>query len=408
MQFRQFFRLLLLACLPLACAAEASPGATAGLTVVDFTSTNRPLPGATAAEQEAFATGDARFSAPFHPADGLGPLYIRAACNSCHSGNARGPGFVQKMALVLANSATPTGEVLTWGESVRPLLAGGATTPVNLPASPTLLVTQRLGPGLFGRGYLEAVSDAEILRNQLEKAQNPDLPHGKLQRVKSELLAETDPQYNAAVPGQTGLIGRFGMKAALFSLEDAVSRALLLDIGLTSPLRPLELPNPDHLADDLKPGVDVALTTVHALVDYMRLLEIPPRSPDHMRGQQLFAEVGCAGCHVPSLHTRKDYPIAALADVEAPVYTDFLLHDMGDALADGVVEGLAGPREWKTAPLIGLRFYSAYLHDGRATTIDGAVRSHASAGSAASAWIGKYAALSADDRAELLDFVESL
>ena len=125
-------------------------------------------------------------------------------------------------------------------------------------------------------------------------------------------------------------------------------------------------------------------------------------------GEALFNRVGCDTCHVPTLHTRADYPIAPLADLDAPVYTDLLLHDMGAALSDGQRDGDAAPSEFRTAPLIGLRFFRSYLHDGRAPTVDDAIRFHGVEGSEASAAAARFEALSAADRVELVRFVTAL
>lgn len=142
----------------------------------------------------------------------------------------------------------------------------------------------------------------------------------------------------------------------------------------------------------------------------MRLLAIPKRAAGHDAGAALFAQVKCAACHVPTLHTRKDYPIAALSDIDAPVYTDFLLHDMGPGLADGMADGVDGEahsRDVRTAPLIGLRFNRTFLHDGRAHTVSEAVTLHQGDGSEASTSIADFLALSTDEEQQLIDFVTS-
>jgi CxxC motif-containing protein (DUF1111 family) len=179
-------------------------------------------------------------------------------------------------------------------------------------------------------------------------------------------------------------------------------------MGVTSPLRPVELANPDGLTDDLKEGEDVTLETVNLVADYMRLLELPARAPADERGQTLFAKVDCAVCHVPSLKTRADYPIALLAGIDAPIFTDLLLHDLGPDLADGLADESAASVAWKTAPLIGLRHFNAYLHDGRARTIEQAILLHDGPGSEAAASVAAFRALSFEDRAALIDFVRSL
>ena len=170
----------------------------------------------------------------------------------------------------------------------------------------------------------------------------------------------------------------------------------------------IEIANPDGLTDDRRPGVDVPADTINELADYMRLIEIPRREAPSQRGVELFAEAQCAACHVPSLRTRADYPIAALAGIDAPIYTDLLLHDMGDKLADGMVDQQAGSRQWRTAPLIGLRHLRAYLHDGRALTLRDAVLGHEGPSSEANVSVGRFRALSAADQQTLLDFVKTL
>jgi CxxC motif-containing protein (DUF1111 family) len=113
-------------------------------------------------------------------------------------------------------------------------------------------------------------------------------------------------------------------------------------------------------------------------------------------------------CHVPSLRTRADYPIAQLRAIDAPIYSDLLLHDMGLQLADGIADGDASWREWKTPPLIGLRFSRTYLHDGRADSIEEAIQLHTGSGSEAAASIRSFNALSDAEQRALITFVSAL
>src|SRR5262249_52943988 len=157
------------------------------------------------------------------------------------------------------------------------------------------------------------------------------------------------------------------------TLDEFTADALQGDMGITSPLRPIEFANPDGLTDDLKPGVDVTAESVNARATYMRLIAIPRRTGLADAAKELFDEVKCSACHVPSLKTRADYPLPLLAGIDAPIFTDLLLHDMGDELADGMVDGEAASRDWRTSPLIGLRFNKTFLHDGRAHSIEEAI-----------------------------------
>jgi CxxC motif-containing protein (DUF1111 family) len=253
------------------------------------------------------------------------------------------------------------------------------------------------------------VADSEIERLAAEQAVRSDGIRGRINRVTYR--SEAVP--GAALPharGDGNLIGRFGLKARIATLDDFTADAFQGDMGLTSPLRPTEVPNPDGLGDDLKAGVDLDTAVVLAVGRYARLLEIPRRPIDRAqdRGRALFDQALCSACHVPTLRTRADFPVPQLAGIDAPIYSDLLLHDMGADLADAVPEESAGPSEWRTAPLIGLRFQRSYLHDGRALTLEQAVRGHTGPGSQANPSIARFEALPASDRAALLDFISRL
>jgi CxxC motif-containing protein (DUF1111 family) len=400
------FNCALALALPLA-AAGCGGGSPAPVRVVADDPTDVPLRAASAAELRTFMIGDATFDLVYLPPDGLGPNYVRSSCSSCHAAAGKGPGSVQKMALVDADGVTSLADqsALAWGHTVRPYAAGGATTPLLPPADPRVKRSLRLGVPVFGRGYVDAVDDAAIVAAAAAQAQRADGIHGRINRVTFASEANPDTRYHHHEKGETGLIGRFGVKARIATIDEFVADAAQGDMSITSPMRPDELPNPDGKTDDDKPGVDLSIDAVNVMADYMRLLEIPARTPPGGNGAALFASTGCDVCHLPSLRTRADYPIAALAGIDAPLYSDLLLHDMGDALADGLTDGNAGSRDWKTAPLVGLRHFHAFLHDGRAATVEDAILAHGGEGAAAA---DRYRALSAADHAALIAFVQSL
>jgi len=360
---------------------------------------------------EDFSRGDTLFDLPERPADGLGPLYTSDNCGACHRDAARGPGLVKKMSMVEADGFTPALDqsALAWGHTIHPLTIAPATTPIEPPPDPRVRVSVRLGPPLLGRGYLEAIDDAEIERNAAEEAAL-GLVHGRINRVHYASEANPDQRFFDYQKGDLA-IGRFGIKARIATLDDFTADALAFDMGITSPLRPDEFPNPDGLLDDQKPGVDITADSLNARAMYVRLLEIPERSAGHEAGAELFTRVQCSACHVPVLHTRKDYPIAALADIDARIYSDLLLHDMGPALSDGMangVDGTATATELRSVPLIGLRFCRSFLHDGRAASIREAIQLHEGPGSDANSSLARFTALSGDEQQALLDFVGSL
>lgn len=399
-----FFTLLLLvsACGPGLAPPDGAP------TVVSVKVSDVPLRGADSAWVELFNQGDAAFDTPLREADGLGPVYIRQSCSACHAGAARGPGFVTRFAQVQPDGVTPVeGQpMLRHGTAARPFFTAGATQGVLPPNAPDVKVTTRSGTPLFGRGYLEAVADAAILAQEAAQASGADGVRGRANRVTLQSEPNPDARFGAHPKGAV-LLGRFGWKARVATLDDFAADALQGDMGLTSPLRPTEVPNLDGLTDDAKPGVDVSATLVNALADYARLLEIPSRAQEP-RGAQLFTQAGCATCHVPTLRTRADYPVPQLAGIDAPVFSDLLLHDLGASLADGIVDGAAGSRDWRTTPLIAVRLQRSFLHDGRAPTVEKAITLHGEPDSEAHAAVTRFQALSSDDRAALLRFVEGL
>lgn len=399
-------------------AGTTDAGADAPLPVGD--PVDVPIDGVTSEQLKIFSDGDALFGLPLREADGLGPLYVRAACGACHEGGGRGPGLVQKMSVVEADGRTPAADQsrLAFGHSVRPLLAAGAKTPILPPDTDggadagdagDVRVSVRVGPPVLGRGYIEAVADSEIERVAAEQASRADGIHGRVNRVTYASQPNGDRAFHQHAPGDV-VIGRFGTKARIATLDDFTADALQGDMGITSPLRPVELPNPDGLVDDLKPGVDVGLETVNLRANYMRLIAIPRRDPAGV-GADRFAAAGCDVCHVPSLRTRADYPIPQLAGIDAPIYSDLLLHDMGSGLSDGMADGVDGQahaRDWRTAPLIGLRFLKTFLHDSRAHSIEEAVLLHDGPGSEAHIAVERFQAMSAADRTALLGFVGGL
>lgn len=393
-------------------ASKPEPEPPTGTTHVD--SFDVPLDGLEPDFLADFNDGDLLFSTPLRDADGLGPLYTRSACSSCHDSAVRGPGLVQKMSVVESDGVTPAADqsVLAYGHTLHPLTAGGGKTPILPPADdPSVKVTQRFGPPVLGRGYMEAVSDDEIQRVEAEQAERDDGIHGVINWVTYASEANEDTRFHTHQKGDT-VIGRFGLKARVATLDDFTADAFQGDMGITSPLRPTELKNPDDLSDDDKPGIDVSFDSVNKRANYVRGIAIPVRRTD-AAGAALFETALCSVCHVPSLHTRADYPIAALADMDAPVYTDMLLHRMGDELADGLpadpsVDGQADSFEWRTAPLIGLRFDKTYLHDGRAKTIADAISLHRGTNSEANPAVDAFDALDADDQQTLVDFVAGL
>jgi CxxC motif-containing protein (DUF1111 family) len=348
-----------------------------------------PLERLSATELSRFKQGDALFDTTLRESDGLGPLYVRDACSACHAGDGRGPGLVTKVGVKNGDAALAA-KLFPFGNTERPYTTAGAKTALLAPPHPELMVTHRLPPAVFGRGYLEAIADADLERlAELARARTGSA-RGRLHRLKD------------------GQIGRFGVKARLATLEQFAADALSSDMGVSSPQFPQEPRGPESLHDDAKPGVDFTAEQVARLGDYLRTLAIPERAAANTAGQKAFDAAGCGDCHAPSFTTDVKFPVAALAGVRADVYTDLLLHDMGAAMSDGLIEGNAGPHEFRTAPLMGLRFLPSFLHDGRATTVKDAILAHDAEDSEGRDSARRFLALSDAEQRALVTFVEAL
>lgn len=383
----------------IACGSGTKPN----LIVKDdaATATNLPLVGISEDWLRRFNAGDVEFERPRLESGGLGPLYIRASCAACHAADGKGPGGVQKF----AHENTP------FGHTTKPQLAAGATTPIRPPDDAQ--TSLRIGPAVFGRGYIDAVDESEIVRVEAEQASRNDGISGRINRVTMHSENNPASEFRTFAKDASGLVGRFGVKARVATMDDFVADAYQGDMGMTSPLRPTESPNPDGLTDDEKPGVDLPIEVINNVADYVRLLQLPKRKALSQAGQTAFVAARCDVCHTPSLRTRSDYPIPQLASQDAAIYSDLLLHDMGDHLADGQTDESASAREWRSAPLIGLRFLPNYLHDGRTKDLREAILLHASPSgsvnpSEANDSIERFLALDAPTQQALIDFVAAL
>ena len=371
--------------LALACAPEPEPPAL-----------DDPLDGLTAEELERFEAGEALFEGTFTAEQGVGPLFNAASCAGCHDDPTDGGNgsFVELHATGIGAEGT-CDALVAEGGPVFQLHATDALRAHGIESEPlppeATAQGHRTTPDIFGFGLLDAVPDAEILA-----------------------LADPDDRDGDGVSGRAhwlpgGRIGRFGRKAAGSSLADFNEGAFLFELGLTTPRLPFEnsiagAPLPDGV--DPAPEPEASAETVALVDSYVRFLAPPApaeRGPRAHAGERLFRSVGCATCHVEKLRTG-DHVVGALAHRDVYAYTDLLLHDMGPALADICLEG-AEPSEFRTEPLMGLRHVPAFLHDGRAATIEEAILAHDGEARRARE---AFEALQPGDREALLEFLRTL
>jgi CxxC motif-containing protein (DUF1111 family) len=265
------------------------------------------------------------------------------------------------------------------------------------PLGDQTLVSMRMAPALVGMGLLESIPESALLAaatsgGRVNRVQGPD--GGELR------------------------VGRFGWKAGQADLMQQVAKAFHEDLGVTSDLHPRENCPAIQIACTAAPSggaPEAARAHVEALVTYLRHLAPPaPRQrydPRVLRGEALFAAVGCASCHVPAWTLGADTAVAGVAGRVIHPYTDLLLHDMGPGLADGRPEFAAGGSDWRTPPLWGIGLSASVngnarlLHDGRARDVEEAIAWHGGEAQAAQA---RFSALSRIDREALLRFVRSL
>jgi len=359
-----------------------------------------PLPGLSAAERARFDSGRVVFDSTFTPAIGLGPLFNGNACGECHEEPVSGGtgDEVERHAAAFhpERPGRACDELVAQGgpvfqDSVTPSLRA-ALGIESEPAPPeATAVASRTSPDILGFGLLDAVPDSAILAHADPDDRNGDGISGRPNRFFD------------------GRLGRFGRKALVPALRDFNDGAFQIEQGVTSPSVPDEgtvagrpLPaGTDPAADPELSARGLELTDA-----FVRLLAAPAQqrqSGEARRGRELFATVGCTGCHVPALRTG-DNPIASLRHKEVAAYTDLLLHDMGPGLAD-ICFGLATPSEFRTEPLMGLRLVTRFLHDGRATTPEQAIELHGGEGAKAS---NLFQALPAADKAALVAFLKTL
>jgi CxxC motif-containing protein (DUF1111 family) len=368
-----------------------------------------PLDGLTPSELAAFARGDAEFGRQFAPNTGLGPIFNDVSCATCHSGDGR--GFLRN-SLTRIGSETDDFLRSLGGPQIQDKAIPGAQ-PERVPQG--VAVSVRLPPPVFGAGLIEAIPDSAILANVDSLDADGDGISGRPNFVyAAPYVPETEP---GAVPAGQRRLGRFGRKAQNAVLLQQVVEAYLQDIGITSPYLPTENRNPrdgvpveavDRVADP-----EISESVVQAVTHYVRALAPPAPGRETERrseGRLLFEQIQCAKCHVPSFTTGPS-AIAALSGRTVTLYSDLLLHDMGDELADNRPDGQATGREWRTAPLWCLRLMRQFLngeallmHDGRARSVEQAILLH---GGEAAASRLRYQQLTAAQKAALLDFVES-
>jgi CxxC motif-containing protein (DUF1111 family) len=360
----------------------------------------------------------------------LGPRFTARSCVGCHVNNGRalppatGTSLVPyavKVGSDASGSPHPNlGKVLqpqsTTGTPEADVNIGSWTTTAGIygdgtayslrkpsyaftGVTPTFF-SPRIATQLVGMGLLEAVSESTIAALADPNDNNGDGISGRMQIV-------ADPE-----TGQPRL-GRFGWKAGQARIRHQIASALSNDMGVQTSV----FPNPDCGSAQTCTGAGSELSDadLDEWVRYVATLGVTARrdlsDAQALRGESLFASIGCTKCHVATLVTSPYHPFAELRNQTIHPYTDLLLHDMGAGLADNMGEGVASGAEWRTPPLwnigltAGVSGGEAYLHDGRARDLSEAILWHGGEGAAAKE---AFRTLSSADRAALIRFLQTL
>ena len=274
------------------------------------------------------------------------------------------------------------------------------------------MISPRVAPQMIGLGLLEGIPEEQIRAGADPDDADGDGISGRVSEVWSLQLNRST-------------LGRFGWKAGNPSVRQQSAEAMAIDIGLSNPLFPkasgdctpaqqfcLEAPNGNSPRHD---NLEVSGKLLDYLAFYAQNVAVParraPGNPEVLTGKALFHSTGCAACHRPSFVTGEVEGQPHLSGQTIWPFTDLLLHDMGEGLADHRPDGVADGREWRTAPLWGIGLAEIvserafFLHDGRARSIEEAILWH---GGEAQRARDRFMRLNARERAALIAFVKSL
>jgi CxxC motif-containing protein (DUF1111 family) len=378
--------------------------------------------------------GDVFVTAPAPVNPGLGPLFSNVSCESCHLNNGRGlPEFgntgLRSISLVRVSDPNgtpsvpggnppveglgnqiqdhaifgvePEAEIILDWEELPGTYPDGSPYSLRSPILTVILAngelldegiltSLRLPPPVFGLGLLEAIPDETLLSMADPDDADGDGISGRVNMVWDRVSASTK-------------IGRFGLKANNPTLRHQAAGAYFEDMGVT---------NPDLPGEDLVPDIDQE--TLDLATFYVQSLAVPNRfqtnDPDVKKGEQFFYGIGCNQCHVAIIETGET-EIEEVSNQAIQPFTDLLLHDMGEGLADNRPDFQATEREWRTAPLwaIGLTQtvlgIQNFLHDGRARTLEEAILWH---GGEAETAKNDFMNLSPKERDQLIKFLNTL
>ncbi len=350
----------LLAALAIAGVASALPGG--GLALQPRA--GAPLRALTALERARFDLGAQLYSTPIPSIEGMGPIFNKTNCVSCHSTPQGGWGNAAVTHFGIVDEKGFFSMVPGEAQSLLQDFAVSEACKELLPDEATFTAT-RVTNSSMAFGMVEAIPDADIAALEDPEDADGDGISGRVHWVRP--LEDPEGPLRA---------GRFGWKAQVATVLTFSADAARNEMGFTNRLLPTEnAPNNDAArlsgCDPMPDPEDVpdteGLAFIDRVTDFQRYLAVPPQTPKSgMAGEAIFVSVGCARCHVPEWTTSSSASLEeALRGKVIRPYSDFLLHDMG-ILGDGVSEGNAGELEMRTPTLWNLRTRDPMLHNGAA------------------------------------------
>lgn len=427
---------------------------TGNLGVFDVTGDafGQEISGLTSTQAAEFATGNSLFTQNWVMApasttarDGLGPTFNARACANCHFEDGRGTplvngeitgGFLMRISLPGQDQFGNNNPVpgyntqiqdraninadfeakvnVTW-ETIAGEYPDGSTYELRKPtysfsqeqfgSLEGVQMSPRVGTQTIGLGLINALPDSEILQFADEFDTDGDGISGR-------------PNYVWNLETQSATLGKYGWKANTPTLKQQIASAFHGDMGLTTTLfSENNCPDPQQACQDAPDGGAPEVTDIQLdrVLLYQAALAVPNRrnykDDNVLLGKQLFKELNCVGCHKTDLKTGTSAILSQLSNINIRPYSDFLLHDMGEALADNRPDFLATGREWRTQPLWGIGLIEAVndhtflLHDGRARNVEEAILWHGGeAENSKQAFIN----LNKEERQQVLDFINSL
>ena len=377
---------------------------------------------------------------PVNP--GLGPIFNNVSCTSCHINDGRGkppvgneqitsllvrlsipgtdphggpnpvPGFGGQLQQRTVFGSVAEAQVKITYQEQSHQFADGTTYNLRTPAytlenpyiplPADVMYSPRIAPPVFGLGLLEGVAESDILAHADPDDRDDDGISGR-------------PNYAWNVVEGKKTLGRFGWKAANPSILQQSAAAYNEDIGITSFIFSNESSHNQSQYDGFDDEYEVSDSILTSVAFYIRTLAVPGRrNADNaivLAGKQLFTEAKCAACHVPRLQTSTNVAFPEISNQIIFPYTDMLVHDMGDGLADNRPDFDADGKEWRTSPLWGIGLtkivngHQNFLHDGRARTLTEAIMWHDGEAAQSKEFVRN---LSTADRDALIKFLESL